>query len=472
MIASTTDTARTINQRANQTKNSGWTARSLFPSTGTPDSSTKGSVMAINRSQTPPAPCKSTEDSMDECRVFQSTHIATYSTKMALEAGVPNKFLRIKEKQDDDNAQPTPNNNIQDFPVHKSDIKPIPSYASAVLYPTNEDAQRKTHAERRLERAFSGPMDPEYARILGSATFNNTPDRDISTGTAFMESPTIKKEDKACSDPSDADEDVAEIIRDWNIKYRHDHNIGPKLIHNSRDSGYKRILSSEAALSPVIGTVRSQQVSAHKPDDEYHSIFRRHEFSFQHIDEYHHTISDSVIQPAKRTHRPSRSRPSGYIDSENILRSLSRPSTSQRTAPDRKSVQEEETIRLYEGISQRDQQAWQERQRMMPSVAEPLPLTNYSHAPVKSNSQLVKLGIKTVPEGIPIWIEVSRSAPLGEMFVTAVRSDDALRGYAFMLPDRFVRWDDTPHEVRDVNAFCGTNANWICSFISKTRIAL
>jgi hypothetical protein len=95
----------------------------------------------------------------------------------------------------------------------------------------------------------------------------------------------------------------------------------------------------------------------------------------------------------------------------------------------------------------------------MPSIAQPVPLASYSHAPVRSNSQLIKLGIKTVPAGIPIWIEVSRSAPLGEMFVTALRSDNALRGYAFMLPDQFVRWDDTPHEVRDLNAFCGTNAN-------------
>jgi hypothetical protein len=413
----------------------------------TPDSSTKGPVMGINRSQTPVAPRKPTEESIVECRVSRSTPIATYSTKMALEAGVPDKLLRIKEKQDDDNAQSTPNSNIHDSTVHKSDISPMPSYASAVLYPTNEDAQRKTRAERRHERAFSGPVDPEYARILGSATFNNAPSRDISTRTSFMRSPTIKKEDKECSDPSEADEDVTEIIRDWNRKYRHNDDIGPKLVHSSRDSGYRRILSSETALSPVNGTVWSQQVSAHKPHDEYRSIFRRHEFRFQHIDEYHHTISDSVVQPAKRNHRPSRSRLPGYMDSDNLLRSLSRPSTSRETAPKRKSVQEEEAIRLYEAISHRDQQAWQKRQRMMPSIAQPVPLASYSHAPVRPNSQLIKLGIKTVPAGIPIWIEVSRSAPLGEMFVTALQSDDALRSYVFMLPGQYVRWDDTPDEA-------------------------
>jgi hypothetical protein len=74
----------------------------------TPDSSTKGPVMGINRSQTPVAPRKPTEESIVECRVSRSTPIATYSTKMALEAGVPDKLLRIKEKQDDDNAQSTP----------------------------------------------------------------------------------------------------------------------------------------------------------------------------------------------------------------------------------------------------------------------------------------------------------------------------------------------------------------------------
>jgi hypothetical protein len=424
--------------------------------------------MAINRPLTPVAPRNPTEDSTNERRVSTSTHIATYATKTALEAGVPDKLLRIKEKQDDENAQCTLNANTKDSTVHKSDICPMP----AVLYLTDEDAQGKTRVGRRHERALSGPVDPEYARILGSTTFNNTPGRYGPTNRPFLQSSTIKKEDQESSDPSEAGDDVTEILRDWNRKYRYNDDVEQKLVHSSRDSGYRRILSSEAALSPVNGTVWSQQVSAYKPDDKYRSIFRRHEFSFQHIDEYHHTTSDSVIQPAKRNHRPSRSRPHGYIDSENLLGSLSRPSTPRETAPKRKSVQEEKAIRLYEGISQRDQQAWQDRQRMMTSIAKPVPLTSHSHAPVKSNSQLIKLGIKTVPEGIAIWVEVSRSAPLGEMFVTALRSDNALRGYAFMLPDQFVRWDDTPDKVRDINALCGTNANWICSFISKTRIAL
>lgn len=74
--------------------------------------------------------------------------------------------------------------------------------------------------------------------------------------------------------------------------------------------------------------------------------------------------------------------------------------------------------------------------------------TRYSQAPFESDSRLIDLGIRTGSNGPPIWIKVSRSAPLGEMFVAALQSDYALRGYAFMLPGQFVRWDDTPDEVR------------------------
>ncbi|KAI5245844.1 hypothetical protein E4T43_02915 [Aureobasidium subglaciale] len=63
------------------------------------------------------------------------------------------------------------------------------------------------------------------------------------------------------------------------------------------------------------------------------------------------------------------------------------------------------------------------------------------------SSDLIKLGVKTMPGQSPIWIEVSRDAPLGELFIAALQSDDALRGYVFMLPDQFMRWDDTAEEL-------------------------
>lgn len=71
-----------------------------------------------------------------------------------------------------------------------------------------------------------------------------------------------------------------------------------------------------------------------------------------------------------------------------------------------------------------------------------------SLTPVKPTIQLIKLDIKTMSDGISIWLQVSRSAPLGEMLVTALQTDDALRGYVFMLPGQFNHWDDTPDKVR------------------------
>ncbi|KAI5210578.1 hypothetical protein E4T39_00354 [Aureobasidium subglaciale] len=79
-------------------------------------------------------------------------------------------------------------------------------------------------------------------------------------------------------------------------------------------------------------------------------------------------------------------------------------------------------------------------------VVEALPFTS-EDLPGNLPSDLIKLGVKTMPGQSPIWIQVSRDAPLGELFVAALQVDDALRGYVFMLPDRFVRWDDTPDEL-------------------------
>jgi hypothetical protein len=85
---------------------------------------------------------------------------------------------------------------------------------------------------------------------------------------------------------------------------------------------------------------------------------------------------------------------------------------------------------------------------MEPSITKSPSQPRYSPPSVQSNNQLVRLGIKSMPGGILIWLTVPCSAPLGEMFVAALQSDESLRGYVFMLPGQFVRWDDTPNKVQ------------------------
>ena len=168
-------------------------------------------------------------------------------------------------------------------------------------------------------------------------------------------------------------------------------------------------------------------------------------FSDGHMNDYHD--ASRAVQSAAKKRRRTGSRPPGFVDSRDLLKSLKNPVATQRAQLKQRSVQAKEAARLYETLSQQDQQARQYKKKIKSSNSEPPSSSSYSHIPVDTNSGFVNLGIKTGPQGPLIWIRVSRSAPIGEMFVAALQSDDALRGYAFMLPDRFVRWDDTPDEV-------------------------
>lgn len=109
-----------------------------------------------------------------------------------------------------------------------------------------------------------------------------------------------------------------------------------------------------------------------------------------------------------------------------------------KSLPKRKLVEEQDSSRLLEETLQIVRETIQGRRATFPSSRD---------ATREQPIRLIKLGIKTVPDAPPIWIEVSRSAPLGEMFIAALQSNEAIRSYVFMLPDRFVRWDDTPDQV-------------------------
>jgi hypothetical protein len=514
----------------------------------TPDSSAEGTVAAIKKIHTSAEMRKPAEDSTNERRLSLSTQIATYSTKVALDAGVPDTFLRTKRKQGNDNASSISSEDDNDTTTYKGEDSLMLGHACTGLLQTSEVAQRKTRNERRDLREFSGPIDPEYARLLGSTTFSSNHGQDRSTHAAFSRSSGIRREDKDPFGPSNASEDVTNILSDWNRKYRRNDNEKLRFLGDSRDSTYTRILSSDTALAPVNVFFAPQQVSASEPDSQYLRILRQHEFSShtpspardqicldcnirkpatqypgyrqicndcyaaklssegfcqktgkrstrafgricgscsepkrgnvfkkvngrsicsdclanvrgshqrtdqsspdQPLSDDGNTTDNSVVLPTRKTRRRGHPRPHGFIDATDRLKSLHKPIASGETTLKRKSVQVEEATRLYEDVARRDQQARQKKQMMEPSNTKSPPRKCYSHSPVESNSQLNKLGVKTSPQGYPIWLAVSRTAPLGEIFVAALHSDDALRGFVFMLPGQFVRWDDTPDKVR------------------------
>jgi hypothetical protein len=245
------------------------------------DSSAEGTVEAINKIHTSAETRKSAEDSMNERRLSLSTQIATYSTNVALDAGVPDAYLRTKRKQGSDNASSISSEDNNDTTIHKDEDSLMLGNACTGLFPTSEVVQRKTRDERRDVRVFSGPIDPKYARILGSTTFSSSHGQDRSTRAVFSQSSSIRREDKDTFGASNASEDVTNILSDWNRRHRRNDNDKLILLGDSRDATYTRILSSDTALAPVNGTNRIQQVSTVKPDKEYGHIIRQHEFSFQ-----------------------------------------------------------------------------------------------------------------------------------------------------------------------------------------------
>ncbi|THY21649.1 hypothetical protein D6D01_06551 [Aureobasidium pullulans] len=148
--------------------------------------------------------------------------------------------------------------------------------------------------------------------------------------------------------------------------------------------------------------------------------------------------------------------PVEYIKQKSILGSIrgSRPAR-----PKSKVETDSDPDGFLERLEQRDQQI----QRGMPHISMTdvdspsswRPETSISQLPIVSRLRFVKLGVMTGPDQLPIWIRVSRSAPLSELFIAAVQSDEALRNHVFMLPGRFVRWDDTADklDLKDEDCF-------------------
>jgi hypothetical protein len=102
------------------------------------DSSAEGTVEAINKIHTSAETRKSAEDSMNERRLSLSTQIATYSTNVALDAGVPDAYLRTKRKQGSDNASSISSEDNNDTTIHKDEDSLMLGNACTGLFPTSE----------------------------------------------------------------------------------------------------------------------------------------------------------------------------------------------------------------------------------------------------------------------------------------------------------------------------------------------
>ena len=193
-------------------------------------------------------------------------------------------------------------------------------------------------------------------------------------------------------------------------------------------------------------------------------------FSGQHTDHRDDIHGDGIVLTPKEERQRRPSRPPGFVDSKSILKDLKKPVNARRAAPKRKLVQED--VALYDAIAQRDMTTRERKTRMDSANIESSSLSGYSQAPIKPNSRLIRLGIRTAFNGPPIWVKVSRSAPLEKMFMAALQSGDAPRGYVFMLPGRYVHLDGTTDEVRSIRDFKRNTANCISSSVLQIMIAL
>jgi hypothetical protein len=419
----------------------------------------------------------------------------------ALEAGVPDQILHTKRKPDNDNVLLTSNDDTKDSIAEETNLLP-----ADVTFETPRDTK---HGKFRSKTALSGPVDPGYARVLGSTAWDTN-----FRGTH---------------------KDVNVILGDGDRKYRRKNSMRTRHLHDPQDVDDEDVLSSGPATAPD-NIIYNRKSSETNSDDEYRRIFRRYNFNFSdpapvkeslcHVcstwtpviqhPKYHricnecrltfstkqpfHTIcgvcfaakpvhdvevinghpacfdcraagfhkrtdrallnqlmghrddvhgNGIVLTPEeKRQRRPSR--PPGFVDSKSILQDLKKPVDTQRAAPRRKPVQGED-VALYDAIAQRDMITRKRRTRMESANTGSSSLSGYSQAPMQSNSRLIRLGTRTASNSPPIWIKASRSAPLENMFTAALRSDDALRGYVFMLPGRYVHMNDTPDEVRSIH---------------------
>ncbi|KAG2167701.1 hypothetical protein JADG_007440 [Aureobasidium aubasidani] len=388
---------------------------------------------------------------------------------------------------------------IHNFPIYEDGSStlleeiPIKSESSRAL------------KQRRIDRLSDDRetgifLDPDYARILNSST----------GGQSVTADPEMFPEEERKLDFQGDGENVDDLLSVWRrdhkpddakaraldrrhardelVSWRHTFDSVPE---GPVDPDYARILGSAApAVFPSTDTANDRfspeewprKVYGPDHDEEYRRIFQRHEISFgQPLTRSRVPLvekmtcsscgllktpprrgrskKDTSLQDSRSPKKETRSKSTTlieYIKPKSILKSVrgSRPAR-----PKSQVETDSDPDGFLERLEQRDQQI----QRGMPHISmtdvdspSSWPFqASISQLPIVSRLRFVKLGVMTGPDQLPIWIRVPRSAPLSELFIAAVQSDEVLRSHVFMLPGRFVRWDDTADklDLKDEDCF-------------------
>lgn len=314
-----------------------------------------------------------------------------------------------------------------------------------------------------------GPVDPDYARILGSAAPAVFQSTDTANGRFSPEEWPRKVYGP------DHDEEYRRIFQ------RHEMSFGQPLTRSRVPLVEKMTCSSCGLLktprefSPSVRetgifyggrtcqTCQSilQQDTGYRDDSDEHVKQDKCADGFggssQSITSSCSTArrgrskKDTSLQDSRSPKKETRSKstsPVEYIKQKSVLKSIrgSRPAR-----PKSQVETDSDPDGFLERLEQRDQQIQRGMLHIsMTGVDSPLSWrseTSISQLPIVSQLRFVKLDVMTGPNQLPTWIRMSRSAPLSELFIAALRSDEALRNHVFMLPGRFVRWDDTPDKV-------------------------
>ncbi|THX62021.1 hypothetical protein D6D06_00240 [Aureobasidium pullulans] len=322
-----------------------------------------------------------------------------------------------------------------------------------------------------------GPVDPDYARILGSAAPAVFPSTDTANDRFSPEEWPRKVYGP------DHDEEYRRIFQ------RHEISFGQPLTRSRVPLVEKMTCSSCGLLKTpreFSSSVREtgifhggrtcqtcqsilQQDTGYRDDSDEHVKQDKCADGFggssQSITSSCSTArrgrskKDTSLQDSRSPKKETRSKSTTlieYIKPKSILKSVrgSRPAR-----PKSQVETDSDPDGFLERLEQRDQQI----QRGMPHISmtdvdspSSWPFqASISQLPIVSRLRFVKLGVMTGPDQLPIWIRVPRSAPLSELFIAAVQSDEVLRSHVFMLPGRFVRWDDTADklDLKDEDCF-------------------
>ncbi|THW03438.1 hypothetical protein D6D02_05497 [Aureobasidium pullulans] len=351
--------------------------------------------------------------------------------------------------------------NVDDlFGVWRRDHKPDDAKARALDRRHARD--ELANWRHTVDTIPEGLVDPDYARILGSAAPAIFPSTDTANGRFSPEEWPRKVYGP------DHDEEYRRIFQ------RHEMSFGQPLTRSRVPLVEKMICSSCGLLSFHLRSAKPES-SMGVQDTGYRDDSDEPIKQDQCADGFGGS-SQSITSSCStaRRGRPKNSTslqdswspkkepcsksttPIEYIKQKSRFKSVrgSRPAR-----PKSKVETDSDPDGFLERLEQRDQQI----QRGMPHISMPdvdspsswRPETSISQLPIVSRLRFVKLGVMTGPNQLPIWIRVPRSAPLSELFIAAVQSDEALRNHVFMLPGQFVRWDDTADklDLKDEDCF-------------------